>query len=288
MSYGLLQTLSDRIVATQQAFNFIMNQNIHGPWAACNLIMPMLMPISSDLRHLHGQSATIASDEMNSLIAQAIEYLDNLSASNNNIVFATVQAMTSLVALRPALDSLIGFTVRVHGLVERAFAHLQRLIVVDDEIGDKWRAAFDRRRGEEKCEQMGATHLLLHGIWAFKVDAKGEKTDLVLKEPLEVNDGLRRAATSLVLTEWKKVRSPKELNKKIKEAKEQAGLYAGGCLAGFELESTRFLVMVSNERIAMPEDIQEGNITYRCINLAVRPNDPSVEARKASRSDRGS
>src|SRR5258707_13086277 len=49
---------------------------------------------------------------------------------------------------------------------DRAFEHLQRMIVADSDYKAKWQAAFDR--GEEACEQLGAVHLLLHGIWAFK------------------------------------------------------------------------------------------------------------------------
>ncbi len=41
---------------------------------------------------------------------------------------------------------------------ERAFAHLQRLIVVDSTFREKWQAAFEK--GEVACEKLGAVHLL--------------------------------------------------------------------------------------------------------------------------------
>ena len=63
-------------------------------------------------------------------------------------------------------------------LVERAFIHLQRTIVVDHDIRKKWKSAFNT--GEIACERLGAVHLLSHGIWAFKADALGERTDLIL------------------------------------------------------------------------------------------------------------
>jgi hypothetical protein len=63
---------------------------------------------------------------------------------------------------------------------ERAFAHLQRSIVADEEIQRKWLCAFGK--GEVACEKLGGVDLLSHGIWAFKVDARGARTDLVFQD----------------------------------------------------------------------------------------------------------
>jgi len=63
---------------------------------------------------------------------------------------------------------------RIRARSELAFSHLQRMITVDDDIRTKWGKAFDE--GEVACEQLGAVHLLWHGIWAFKVDAAGART----------------------------------------------------------------------------------------------------------------
>lgn len=84
----------------------------------------------------------------------------------------------------------------------RAFEHLQRSIVADADTGRKWQRAFEA--GEPACEALGAVQLLSHGIWAFKVNAAGERTDLVYRdEPLDTAR-LRSVADGLVLTEWKK------------------------------------------------------------------------------------
>jgi hypothetical protein len=67
-------------------------------------------------------------------------------------------------------------------LSERAFRHLQRSIVADPSIKQRWLDAF--KKGEVACERLGSVHLLLHGIWAFKVHTPEERTDLVLQEPI--------------------------------------------------------------------------------------------------------
>jgi hypothetical protein len=54
--------------------------------------------------------------------------------------------------------------------------------IADSSIRQKWRNAFDE--GEVACEKLGGVHLLLHGIWAFKVHTPEERTDLVLQEPI--------------------------------------------------------------------------------------------------------
>jgi hypothetical protein len=91
---------------------------------------------------------------------------------------------------------------QVRSASELAFQHLQRLIVVDADLRQKWADAFNA--GETHCEKIGAAHLLWHGILAFKVDAAGGGTDLVYQEPVREEDlaGVR----GLVLTEWKVAR----------------------------------------------------------------------------------
>ena len=60
-------------------------------------------------------------------------------------------------------------------ITERAFAHLQRSIIADDEIRKKWLSAFSD--GETKCEKLGSVHLLSHGVWDLKLMLKrGERT----------------------------------------------------------------------------------------------------------------
>src|SRR5262249_48695194 len=59
-------------------------------------------------------------------------------------------------------------------LVERAFVHRKRCIVADPDIAAKWQTAFDGTTAEVRCEALGAAHLLLHGIWAFKAHTAKE------------------------------------------------------------------------------------------------------------------
>ena len=66
-------------------------------------------------------------------------------------------------------------------------------------------------------QEFGGAHLLLHGIWAFKVHTPEERTDLVLQEPIRDYDEVERAAEALVLTEWKIVRNASQWEEKAKK-----------------------------------------------------------------------
>lgn len=166
-------------------------------------------------------------------------------------------------------------------LTERAFIHLQRSIVVDSSLRERWGQAFrESRSAEVTCEQLGALHLLQHGIWAFKVDAKGGRTDLVLGEPLMDTLRVESAAEALVLTEWKVVQDVNKLQSKANEAIAQASKYGSGVLAGFELTEYRYLVMVSEKKLRMPDDFTKEGTRYHHINISVDPDVPSKVARK--------
>jgi hypothetical protein len=159
-------------------------------------------------------------------------------------------------------------------ITERAFVHLQRSIIADASIKQRWNEAF--KSGETACEKLGAAHLLLHGIWAFKAHAKGERTDLILGEPLRDISQVESTAEALVLTEWKVVRSDSELETKAEEAYIQAKLYGAGSLAGFELAGYRYLVLVSEDRLrSVPPDRPEKEVIYCHINIPVNPKPPS-------------
>lgn len=166
---------------------------------------------------------------------------------------------------------------RVRSASELAFMHLQRLIVADSEYRQKWQAAFADH--ETHCERLGAVHLLWHGIWAFKADAKGGKTDLVYQEPLQT--GSAPVALGMVLTEWKRAENNPEAA--YAEAKHQAALYSGGVLSGVELASHRYLVVVTKKQIAYPADLTEGGVIYRHVNIAVDPEAPSVAAKRLAK-----
>ncbi len=155
---------------------------------------------------------------------------------------------------------------------ERAFHHLQRSIVADEEFRRKWQNAFEE--GEVSCEKLGAVHLLLHGIWAFKVNAAGARTDLVFQEPAEL-EHVQRYVSGLVLTEWKKAAIESEANQRFQEAKLQAKRYSQGPLRGTELTAYRYAVVVSKHQVEIPADVKEEDVVYRNFNIAVEPRVPS-------------
>lgn len=159
----------------------------------------------------------------------------------------------------------------IHSRSERAFLHLQRLIAVDEEFRKKWTAAFDK--GEVECEKLGAVHLLWHGIWAFKINAAGQRTDLVFQE--QPFNEAQPNVDGLILTEWKKANPEDNVENKFKEARTQAKLYTQGVLAGNELAHYRYAIVVSATQRKLPEDVREGDIIYRHINIAVNPLTPS-------------
>lgn len=196
-----------------------------------------------------------------------------------NQIRGTVQfALTSLAAFCSEFTYLISDTqVIVRRVTERAFIHLQRSIIVDEAVRAKWIDAFNKN--ERDCEQLGAVHLLGHGVWAFKAKEGGE-TDLVLNEPLPPFSVIESAADALVLTEWKLVKNKEELDSNIQAAKKQTEIYSPGVLGGIELANYRYLIMLSKGMMKMPDNRIEGAITYRHINIAVNPEYPSVEARK--------
>ena len=188
-------------------------------------------------------------------------------------------ALTSLAAFQSEFSYIITDTQAVAlRTTERAFAHLQRSIVADDKIRQKWISAFSD--GEPKCEKLGSLHLLAHGVWAFKAHGEKGRTDLILNEPLSDLSMIEKTSTALVLTEWKIVRGISELDTKIQEAYQQTKIYSAGILSGIELVNYRYLVMVSERSMKMPSDSIEGNLTFRHINLPVDPDIPSKEVKK--------
>ena len=161
----------------------------------------------------------------------------------------------------------------IRAISERAFSHMRRSIVADSDFRAKWNKAY--KHGEVACEKLGAVHLLLHGIWAFKVDATGARTDLVYQEPPTDLINLQKYAEGIVLTEWKKANRGDNSQRRFKEARLQASSYAQGALSGIELTNYRYAVVVSYEDIEVPEDMREGNVVYRHINIPVAPRPPS-------------
>ena len=183
-------------------------------------------------------------------------------------------ALVLLGAFETELTFLLSDTQEfVRARSERAFSHLQRSIVVDPEFREKWKAAFED--GEIACEKLGAVHLLLHGIWAFKVNAAGARTDLVFQEPVEDLTDEQGYADGIVLTEWKKAPEATDAEESFCKARAQAKLYALGALAGSELTGYRYAVVVSRKQVVVPADVVEDGVIYRHINIVVEPVTPS-------------
>jgi hypothetical protein len=188
--------------------------------------------------------------------------------------------LTYLASFRAEFEYLSRDNVAiVRSLVVRAFTHLQRLIVTDRFARELWAETFEA--GEPACEGFGSCHLLSHGIWAFKTSAEGERTDLVLGGELDIESKeVQRSSVGLILTEWKVVRKEDELQEKIEQAFEQAKRYRSGILAGFEVASPRYLVIVSQDHLDMPQPREDGGVMYEYLNIAVSPSSPSKIARK--------
>jgi hypothetical protein len=187
------------------------------------------------------------------------------------------QVLVELRAFESEMTYLLTDTQqRIRSIAERAFQHLRRLIVVDSDVQRKWKAAFER--GEVGCERLGATHLLWHGIFAFKVDAAGARTDLVYGEG--ISEDAPGYVQAIVLTEWKVARDEKVAPTKLVEARSQVDAYAAGPLAAIELRNIRYLVLVTERDVKLPPDETRGSVTYRHINIPVKPDIPSVAARR--------
>jgi hypothetical protein len=110
-------------------------------------------------------------------------------------------------------------------VAERAFLHLQRLIVADPYVRRTWQEAFES--GEVECEGLGGCHLLHHGIYGVKANSAGERTDLILGTKLVVTSELRRAADAMAVTEWKLVRDASNLDAVLDGARNQLARYTG-------------------------------------------------------------
>ncbi|MGA8595524.1 MAG: hypothetical protein WB676_12345, partial [Bryobacteraceae bacterium] len=236
--------------------------------------------VVSDLRELRDTAALpdLLRESLDRFLAD-YEFRFGSTATIQQSGFPAIAgALPTLSSFRAEFEYLLTDTEMVaRSLTIRAFTHLQRSIVADGVTQKRWKDAFDD--GELACEGLGACHFLSHGIWAFKTSATGERTDLVLGTPLRIDDDVRRAADALVLTEWKLVRSAGEVTRKADEAYQQAKRYSEGILAGFELASRRYLVLVSSDHVAVPSPRQDGDTIYEHRNVAVFPSTPSTSSR---------
>jgi hypothetical protein len=245
-----------------------------------------LMP---EMARVRDELVALAKDHGSELPPAARGALERFMAGPLFGVMEAEQYGVSLVVPWVILRSEFEYLIRDHqqearSQAELAFEHLRRLIAVDTDVRAKWQAAIVER--EERCERLGAVHLLSHGIWAFKVKAVGESTDLVFGDRIEEHaTEVQRTARALVATEWKIVRSATEVEQKASEARKQLKLYERGALTDLTLTSTRFVVLVSAKGIVAPSDFVEDDVTYRHVLVEVDPESPSKAARTAARRD---
>jgi hypothetical protein len=123
--------------------------------------------------------------------------------------------LVALAAFEAEITFLLaGRQEQIRARSERALLHLQRILAVDPDVSAKWMEAFNTN--EMACERLGSVHLLSHGIYAFKVDAAGARTDLVFNEP-PPDALLTQAVEGMVLTEWKIAKDAKHLEWRRRE-----------------------------------------------------------------------
>ena len=194
-------------------------------------------------------------------------------------------ALVALAGLEAEITFLLaGRQEQVRARSERALLHLQRSLAADRDVSAKWKKAF--KEGEVTCERLGSAHLLSHGIFAFKVDAAGARTDLVFNEPPS-ESLIARGIEGMVLTEWKIAKDSKAARVAFREARAQADLYSQGPLAGIELTTHRYLIVLTLRQLP-PSDIPAddrtagGNI-YRHVNIVIEPEVPSKAAKALAR-----
>lgn len=214
------------------------------------------------------------------LPAEVKSRIDDFIKTYNRSSFTGIagagSAIVMLSVLRTDVDYLLkDVEFEIATRTEFSFKHLQRLLVADEPSKASWQSAFDA--GETKLENLGSVHLLSHRLWAFKAHGVGERTDLLIPEPVDVN-AVSLTGSSLILTEWKKINSQSEVAEKAKFALTQAKRYGVGVLNGTELKRTRFLVLVSQDHLSMPSNETDGGVLYKYINIAVKPTSPSVGA----------
>ncbi len=121
-------------------------------------------------------------------------------------------------------------------------------------------------------------HLLRFGIFGFKADTTGARTDLIFGDCLNTVTPLLEASDALVATEWKLVRADSEVDAIALKGRNQLGLYTAGPLLGIEIRRTRYVILVSEGQLHVPEDSVVGEVTYRHVNIAVNPRTPSKAA----------
>lgn len=271
--------LSDQILGLLEAGKFYLNTKAIRADDSYRVAEKQLIPhakeIFRDLTEFNSRYKSVLPFRASSNLQEFLNRFGQHFSDSKIEAQSGIQVqLTALTSFRSQFEyHLSDLSAVAKHLSERAFLHLKRCIVADPDQRKKWKQAF--QDGEPACERLGASHLLLHGIWAFKINTEGERTDLIFGDPIRDYEEIERTSEALVLTEWKKVTLPNDLRKQLAAAKAQAARYATGGLATLELAQYRYLIIVSERNLNMPGDYTEDGVTYRNINIAVDPTPPS-------------
>ncbi len=273
--------LGARVEALLAAGHFLVRTlqvSSEDPYGTIKRLSDQAVDVLGELQAFQERSKGGIPDRATNAIARFLEEHKQLINDGSAGGLGGLKArLTPLAWIRAEVDyHLRDFEAVGRRLSERAFLHLQQSIVADDAVRVRWRQAF--REGEISCEKLGGAHLLLHGIWGFKVVGAGARTDLVFGEPIEHEALVERTADALVLTEWKVVRRPDKAQDVASAARAQAELYQGGVLGGLELRGYRYIVLVSEQRLPRFDDQHVGSTVYLHANVAVNPQVPSKAA----------
>lgn len=211
--------------------------------------------------------------ELPSEILNAISRFERIFKKDFSGLSGTGAAIIALGIIKSEIDFFItDHEIATKERAELAFKHLQRSIVVDKTIRKKWTDAY--KVSEPELEKLGSIHLLYHNLWGFKVHGEGERTDLVLSEPIHTNQ-VTSSGSTLLLTEWKKAQSESDIERKTKEALSQTKRYKAGVLGASELKKTVYLIIVTLSKVDFETTYTENGIDYRRLVLAVNPPSPS-------------
>jgi hypothetical protein len=265
--------LSKRIVGIVEASTFLFHCRESDDAFSTNVLMETCKEAAAAVKNLsiyRNVMPTRATDAL----ARFEKWWDE-TVKLNTSGFSGVMAYTTVLAsFRSEFDHLFAdHDAVIRNTVALAFLHLQRSLVVDQELREKWEAAF--AQNEYACEKLGAIHLLSHGIYAFKTDAAGERTDLILGDRLVIDDSIIAGATGLVLTEWKLVRDGDQPEERRIDAKQQANRYSAGSLAGFELSSERYIVLVGRQEFDVVPRDEHGAVLYKTVPIVLNRTVPS-------------
>lgn len=271
--------LSKRIVGIVEASTFLFQCRESDEAFSTNVLIETCKETAAAVKSL-----SIYGDSLSTRAVDALHRFDKWwdeTVKLNSSGFQGVMAYTTVLAsFRSEFDHLFAdYESIIRSKVALAFLHLQRSLVVDEVLREKWNDAF-KNPGELACEQLGAVHLLSHGIYAFKTDGAGERTDLILGDRLVVNDDIIAGTSGLVLTEWKRIRDNDAPNAQRILAKNQASRYSEGLLAGFELCSERYLVLVGQKEFAVEPYERDGAILYKSIPIVLNRDVPSKAAHR--------